>query len=48
MKNTDFNNLSELLDAEFGKIGTAERDEFEIEAKAFCLAQTLKEERLKA
>ena len=41
-------NLSELLDAEFGKIGTPERDEFEIEAKAFCLAQTLKEERLKA
>ena len=41
-------NLSELLDAEFGKIGTPARDEFEIEAKAFCLAQTLKEERLKA
>jgi len=41
-------NLSELLDAEFGKIGTPVRDEFEIEAREFCLAQTLKEERLKA
>ena len=41
-------NLSELLDAEFGKIGTPARDEFEIEAMAFFLAQTLKEERLKA
>lgn len=41
-------NLNELLDADFGKVGTPSRDEFDREAEAFCLAQTLKEERLKA
>ena len=41
-------NLAELLDAEFGKIGTHDRDQFDRETEAFCLAQTLKEERIKA
>lgn len=40
--------FDELLEAEYGRIGTQERDEFEIESNAFCLAETLKEERLKA
>ena len=40
--------LDELLDVEYGKPGTPEREEFDQEAQAFCLAETLKEERLKA
>ena len=40
--------FDELLDAEYGQIGTPERDQFEIDAAAFSLAETLKEERLKA
>lgn len=40
--------FDELLDAEYGPIGSPERDKFEIESDAFCLAETLKEERLKA
>ncbi len=42
------NNLDELLDVEFGKAGTESRSEFDRETEAFCLAQTLKEERLRA
>ena len=41
-------NLNELLDAEFGKPGTYEREEFDRETEAFCLAQTLREERIRA
>lgn len=41
-------NLDELLDVEFGKVGTLSREEFDSEAEAFCLAQTLKEERIRA
>ncbi|MBQ1198976.1 MAG: helix-turn-helix transcriptional regulator [Bacteroidaceae bacterium] len=40
--------LHELLDVEYGKVGTASREEFDREAEAFCLAQTLREERLRA
>ena len=42
------NTLDELLDAEYGKHGSPEREEFYKEAQAFCLAETLKEERLRA
>ena len=38
--------LDELLDVQYGKVGTPERDEFDKETQAFCLAATLKEERL--
>ncbi len=41
-------NLDELLDAEFGEAGTPSRDEFNLDTEAFCLAQTLREERIKA
>ena len=41
-------NLDELLNVEFGNVGTAIRDEFDRETEAFCLAQTLKEERKRA
>ena len=40
--------LDELLNVEFGNVGTAARDEFDRETEAFCLAQTLKEERKRA
>lgn len=40
--------FEELIDAEYGAVGTPEREQFEAEANAFCLAATLKEERLKA
>ena len=40
--------FDELLDAEHGKPGTAEREQFDADATAFCLAETLKEERLRA
>ena len=40
--------LDELLNVEFGNVGTATRDEFDRGTEAFCLAQTLKEERKRA
>ena len=40
--------FDELLDAEYGKSGTPEREQFDADAAAFCLAETLKAERLKA
>ena len=40
--------FDELLDAEYGKPGILEREQFDADAAAFCLAETLKEERLKA
>ncbi len=41
-------NLDELLNVEFGEVGTPSRDEFDKETEAFCLALTLKEERIRA
>lgn len=40
--------FDELLNVEYGPVGTPERDQFEEEAEAFILAERLKEERLKA
>lgn len=40
--------FDELLDVEYGPVGTPERDQFEEEAEVFILAERLKEERLKA
>lgn len=40
--------FDELLDAEYGNPGTPDREQFDVDAAAFCLAETLKEERLKA
>ena len=37
--------FDELLDEEYGKMGTPDRMKFEAEAEAFCLAETLKEQR---
>jgi len=38
----------EILDIQYGKLGTPERDKFEREAEAFVLAERMKEERKKA
>ncbi|MDY4410973.1 MAG: helix-turn-helix transcriptional regulator [Prevotella sp.] len=40
--------FDQLLDAEYGSVGTPERDKFEDDAQTFILAQCLKEERKKA
>ena len=40
--------LDELLDAEYGTPGTAERNRYDDDAMAFCLAECLKEERRKS
>ena len=41
----DCTTFDELLDEEYGPMGSPERMEFEAEAEAFCLAETLKEQR---
>ena len=38
-------NFDQLLDAQYGKIGTKNRTEFEIKAKAFAIGEILKEAR---
>lgn len=45
MKSTTFD---DLLDAEYGKTGTPERDKYEDDAQTFILAECLKDERKKA
>lgn len=40
--------FDDLIEVEYGPIGTPERDNFEEETQAFILAETLKTERLKA
>ena len=37
--------FEDLLDAEYGNLGTPERDRFEAETETFCLAECLKEQR---
>lgn len=39
--------FDELLDIEYRKQGTPEREQFDTDAAAFCLAETHKEELLK-
>lgn len=40
--------LDELIDVEYGKKGTPERAAFDAETQEFCIAQTLREERIRA
>lgn len=40
--------LDELIEVEFGQKGTPERDAFDAETQEFCIAQTLREERMRA
>ena len=44
----DVTNFDELLDWKYGKLGTPERDEFEMKSKAFIVGEMIKEERKKA
>ena len=41
----DCTTFDELLDVEYGSLGAPERMKFEAETEAFCLAETLKEQR---
>ena len=41
-------NLNELIDVEYGPKGTEKRNIFDAETKEFCIAQTLREERIRA
>ncbi len=41
-------NFDELLDVEYGKIGTQKRDEFEAKAQYFVISETLKDARKEA
>lgn len=50
-KNTEIRNctsLDELIDVEYGPKGSMKRDIFDAETKEFCIAQTLREERIRA
>lgn len=40
--------FDDLLNVEYGKVGTPARDQYEDDAQAFCLAECLKEERKRA
>ena len=40
--------FDDLLNAEYGKVGTPARDQYEDDAQAFCLAECLKAERKRA
>lgn len=41
-------NLDELINVEYGPKGTEERNIFDAETNEFCIAQTLREERIRA
>ncbi len=41
-------NLDELINLEYGPKGTEERNIFDAETNEFCIAQTLREERIRA
>jgi len=47
-KLTDARSLEELIDLEYGQIGTEKRDEFEKEAQYFVISEMLKEARREA
>ena len=40
--------IEDLIAEDFGKVGTPERDTFEMECDAFIIGEQLKDERLKA
>ncbi len=41
-------NFDEILDVQYGKIGTKKRDEFELKAQYFVISEVLKEARREA
>ncbi|MCT4591577.1 MAG: helix-turn-helix domain-containing protein [Carboxylicivirga sp.] len=44
----DAKNFDELLDIKYGKLGTEERNDFEVKAKAFVIGEMIKEARKEA
>ncbi|NOU47452.1 MAG: helix-turn-helix transcriptional regulator [Bacteroidales bacterium] len=44
-KNSNITSFDEHLDSRYGKIGSIERTEFEIKAKAFAIGEVIREER---
>lgn len=47
-KSRNITPIEELITEDFGQVGTAERDAFEMECDAFIIGEQLKDERLKA
>ena len=47
-KKMDITLLEDLITEDFGPIGTAERDQFEMECDAFIIGERIKDERLRA
>lgn len=45
---TNCRSLDELINIEYGPKGTPQRDQFDAETQEFCVAQTLREERIRA
>jgi ribosome-binding protein aMBF1 (putative translation factor) len=48
VKNKNITTFEEHLEKEYGKIGTKERTDFEIRAKAFAIGEIIKDERKQA
>lgn len=48
LKKMNLTPLEDLIQKDFGPIGTPERDQFEMECDAFIIGEQLKDERLKA
>ena len=48
LKKMDLTPIEDLIEEDFGAVGTPERDQFEIECDVFVLGERLKDERLKA
>jgi len=46
-KNENLTNIDALMDAEFGKVGTPEREAFRKEAYAYCIGQIIYDARKK-
>ncbi len=44
----DAKNFDEILDVQYGKIGTKKRDEFELKAQYFVISEVLKQARREA
>ena len=48
LKKMNMTPIEDLIQEDFGPIGTPERDQFEMECDAFIIGEKLKDERLKA
>ncbi len=48
MENKNLKSFDQHLDERYGKLGSMQRTEFEIKAKAFAIGELIKEERLSA